>query len=109
MQAISDKINRDYVFNPAKVDPEKVGCEAPNIWKRNGENKWVLMYDVFGLRPSNMGFSETTDFKTFTKLGYFNDGVMKATNFSSPKHGAVISLTAAEAKRLADHWGLKKF
>ena len=108
-QAISDKINRDYVFDPAKVDPETVGCEAPNIWKRNGENKWVLMYDVFGLHPSNMGFSETTDFKTFTKLGYFNDGVMKSTNFSSPKHGAVMSLTAEEARRLADHWGLKKY
>jgi len=108
-QAVSDKINRDYVFDPAKVDPETVGCEAPNIWKRNGENKWVLMYDVFGLHPNNMGFSETTNFKTFTKLGYFNDGVMKTTNFSSPKHGAVISLTAGEAKRLADHWGLKKY
>jgi predicted GH43/DUF377 family glycosyl hydrolase len=108
-QAISGQINTNYVFDPAKVDPETVGCEAPTIWKRNGENKWVLMYDVFGLRPSNMGFSETTDFKTFTKLGYFNDGVMKAANFSSPKHGAVISLTAAEARRLAGHWGLLKY
>jgi hypothetical protein len=108
-QAVSDKINRDYVFDPTTVDPEKVGREAPNVWKRNGENKWVLMYDVFGLHPNNMGFSETTDFKTFTKLGYFNDGPMKTTNFTSPKHGAVISLTAAEAKRLADHWGLKKY
>jgi hypothetical protein len=56
-----------------------------------------------------MGFSETTNFQTFKRIGYFNDGSMKAINFSSPKHGAVISLTAAEAKRLADHWGLKKF
>ena len=108
-QAVSDKINRAYVFDPTTVDPEKVGREAPNVWKRNGENKWVLMYDVFGLHPNNMGFSETTDFKTFTKIGYFNDGPMKTTNFTSPKHGAVISLTAAEAKRLADHWGLKKY
>jgi predicted GH43/DUF377 family glycosyl hydrolase len=108
-QAVSDKINSDYVFDGAKVDPETVGCEAPNVWKRNGENKWVLMYDVFGLKPSNMGFSETTNFKTFTKLGYFNDGVMKATNFSSPKHGAIISLTADEARRLADHWKLTKY
>jgi predicted GH43/DUF377 family glycosyl hydrolase len=108
-QAVSDKINADYVYDPAKVDPETLGCEAPNTWKRNGENKWVLMYDVYGLHPSNMGFSETTDFKTFTKIGYFNDGVMKATNFSSPKHGAVISLTATEAKRLADHWKLEKY
>jgi predicted GH43/DUF377 family glycosyl hydrolase len=108
-QAVSDQINRGYVFDPAKVDPERVSCEAPNVWKRNGTNKWVLMYDVFGLKPNNMGFSETTDFKTFTKVGYFNDGPMKTTNFSSPKHGAVISLTAAEAKRLADHWGLNKY
>jgi len=108
-QAVSDYINRGYVYDAATVAPDKPGCEAPNLWKRNGENKWVLMYDVYGLHPSNMGFSETTDFKTFTKLGYFNDGVMKATNFSSPKHGAVISLTADEAKRLADHWGLKKY
>jgi predicted GH43/DUF377 family glycosyl hydrolase len=108
-QAVSDEINRNYIFDPAKVDPEKVGCEAPNIWKRNGENKWVLMYDVFGVHPSNMGFSETTDFKTFTNLGYFNGGVMKTTNFSSPKHGAVMSLTAKEAKYLADHWSLKKY
>ena len=109
LQAVSDHINRDYVYDPAPAVPDRPGCEAPNIWKRNGENKWVLMYDVYGLHPSNMGFSETTDFKTFTKLGYFNDGPMKATNFSSPKHGAVISLTAEEAKRLAEHWGLKKY
>lgn len=108
-QAVSDRINRGYVYEPASVVPDRPGCEAPTVWKRNGENKWVLMYDVYGLRPSNMGFSETTDFKTFTRIGYFNDGPMKATNFSSPKHGAVISLTAPEAKRLADHWGLKKF
>jgi hypothetical protein len=109
LQAVSDHIHRGYVYDATQAAPDKPGCEAPTIWKRNGENKWVLMYDVYGLRPSNMGFSETTDFKTFTKIGHFNDGPMKATNFSSPKHGAVISLTAIEAKRLADHWKLKKY
>jgi len=109
LQAISDHINRGYVYDSALAVPDRPGCEAPNLWKRNGENKWVLMYDVFGIHPGNMGFSETADFKTFTKLGYFNDGAMKATNFSSPKHGAVMSLTAAEARRLADHWGLKEY
>lgn len=108
-QAVSDHVNHGYVFDPANAVSNNPGCEAPNVWKRNGENTWMLMYDVYGLHPSNMGFSETTDFKHFTKLGYFNHGVMKATNFSSPKHGAVISLTAAEAQRLADHWGLKKY
>ena len=29
---------------------------------------------------------------------------MKATNFSSPKHGAVIHLSQKEAENLAGHW-----
>ena len=108
-QAVSDKINRDYVFDPVKYDPERVACEAPNLWKRNGTNTYVLMYDVFGAKPHTMGFSETTDFVHFTNLGLFNQGVMKSTNFSLPKHGAVMSLTKKEAEDLAAHWGLDKF
>ncbi len=29
---------------------------------------------------------------------------MRCTNFSSPKHGAVISITAEEAERLEEYW-----
>lgn len=105
-QAVSDKINRDYVYDPAVYDPEKVGREAPNVWRRLGTETYVLMYDVFGVRPSNMGFSETTDFKTFKNLGRFNEAesVMKTTNFSSPKHGAIIHVAGSEARALAEHW-----
>jgi hypothetical protein len=91
------------------VDPEPQACEAPNVWKRIGQEKWVLMYDCYGIQTHNFGFMETSDFKTFTPIGRFNEGVMKATNFSSPKHGAVIHLTAAEAKRLADKWKLTNY
>jgi predicted GH43/DUF377 family glycosyl hydrolase len=104
--AKSDRINGGYVYEPDKVDFERGSCEAPNVWKRNGEDKWVLMYDVFSIRPHNFGFVETTDFKNFTHLGRFNEGVMKTTNFTTPKHGAIISLTKKEADRLAKHWGL---
>ena len=102
-QAISDRANGGYVFDPAKVDPEKVGTEAPNLWRRHGTNTWVLMYDVFKATPkNNMGFSETTDFVHFKNLGRFNepDSPMKATNFSGAKHGAVIAVTPAEVERL---------
>ena len=51
-----------------------------------------------------MGFSETTDFVHFKNIGHFNEGVMKTTNFKSPKHGAVTYLTKAELKAVADHW-----
>lgn len=106
-QAVSDKINRNYVYDPEWYDQENRACEAPNVWKRIGEEKWILMYDVYTLKPNNMGFCETNDFKHFENLGYLNSGVMKATNFTSPKHGAVIHLTKKEAKRLEKYWKRK--
>ena len=107
--AVSDRINAGYRYREEWIDPEPRHCEAPNVWKRIGEDKWVLMYDVYGVSPHNFGFSETTDFHTFTHLGHFNQGVMKSTNFSSPKHGSVIHLTEAEARRLAERWGLESY
>jgi len=104
-QAVSDSINTGYVYDPKDYDPEPKACEAPNVWKRIGENKWVLMYDIYGITPHNFGFSETSDFVHFTNLGHFNEGLMKITNFDPPKHGAVIHLTRKEAIRLAKHWG----
>ena len=50
------------------------------------------------------GFSETTDFVTFKNIGRFNEGVMKATNFKSPKHGAVTYLTKPEMKAIVENW-----
>ena len=103
-QAVSDRINRGYVYDPAWYDPEPTACEAPNVWKRIGTDTYVLMYDIYGITPHNFGFSETTDFVHFTPIGRFNEGVMQATNFSSPKHGAIIPLTEDEARTLAAHW-----
>lgn len=102
--AISDKITRGYVYNDEWIDAEPRSCEAPTTWKRIGEDKWVVMYDVFSIKPHNFGFVETSDFKTFTPIGRFNEGRMKATNFKSPKHGAVIQITKEEARRLESHW-----
>ena len=100
--AVSKEINAGYVYEPQKIDPESVGTEAPNLWRRNGTNTYVLMYDVFGASPHNMGFSETTDFIHYKNLGRFNEGgsPMKAVNFSGPKHGAVMSITLEERQSL---------
>lgn len=105
-QAVSDRINGGYEFDPRWYDPEEKASEAPNLWKRIGEEKWVLMYDCYGQQVHNFGFSETADFVNFRNLGQFNQGVMKTTNFSSPKHGAIIHLTKEEAAQLAAHWNL---
>lgn len=102
--AVSESANKGYAYIPDWCDFEDGACEAPNVWKRIGEDKWVLMYDIYSINPHNFGFIETTDFKSFKNLGHFNEGIMKTTNFSSPKHGAVIHLTKEEAKKLEDFW-----
>lgn len=101
---VSRSINGGYEFRPQRIDPETVSTEAPTVFKRLGTNTYVLMYDVYGARPNNMGFSETTDFITYKNLGHFNEGVMKTTNFTGPKHGAVTYLTLNELKSVAAHW-----
>lgn len=102
--AVSDRANGGYEFNPRWYDFEEGSCEAPTVWKRIGEEKWVLMYDVYSVQPHNFGFIETSDFVSFKNLGRFNEGVMKSTNFNAPKHGAVIQITAEEAARLEVYW-----
>lgn len=102
--AFSDSIHSGYKYEDLWADAEPGACEAPNIWKRIGEDKWVLMYDIFSIKPHNFGFVETTGFKTFDSLGHFNRGVMKMTNTVSPKHGAIIQITAEEADRLEKYW-----
>lgn len=102
--AFSDSIHSGYRYDSKWVDFEPKACEAPNVWKRIGEDKWVVMYDVFSIQPHNFGFCETTDFVNFKPLGRFNEGVMKAVNFRSPKHGSVIQITVEEADRLEKYW-----
>lgn len=107
-QAISDRASGGYEFNPRFYDTTPYACEGPNLWKRNGLNRWVLMYDIYGRKKHNFGFIETSDFVNFIDLGEFNEGVMKTTNFNTPKHGAIIQITKDEADRLEKHWQTKK-
>jgi len=107
-QAVSNRANGDYEYDPRWYDFEPKACEAPTVWKRIGEDKWVLMYDVYSVTPHNFGFIETSDFVNFKNLGRFNEGAMKTTNYSAPKHGAVIHLTAEEADNLEAYWRKNK-
>ena len=101
-EAVSKQLTDGYVAERKQVDPETKAAEAPNLWKRYGTDIYVLMYDVFGIDPHNMGFAETTDFKTFKNIGRFNEpgSPMRATNFERPKHGSVMPITPAEKARI---------
>ena len=107
--ASSRSILGPYVQDDKYDDHDPEIHEAPNCWKRLGEQRWVIMYDNYHRRPANFGFVETTDFETFTPIGYFDEeGVpMRRTNFVAQKHGSVAPLTVDEAKQLEAFWANK--
>lgn len=104
--AYSDKVTGPYTADSTYYDGERRGHEAPNCWKRIGEDRYVVMYDNYSRRPMNFGFTETTDFFTYHPIGYFDDksGKMTRQGFEEQKHGAVIWLTRKEVKRLLRQW-----
>ena len=101
-QAYSDNITGPWTYQEAFVDPEPTACEAPNVWKRIGEEKWILMYDCYGQKTHNFGFVETTDFKTFTPLGQFN-AKKKGSPTTKPAASATIG-----AKPIKSHYAANK-
>lgn len=108
--ATSSSITGPYTLDNLYDDGERQGHEAPNCWKRLGQDKWVVMFDNYSRRPHNFGFVETSDFRNFTMIGYFDGegSPMKRANFSEQKHGAVAPLTVKEAKTLEKYWKKKK-
>ncbi len=98
--AYSKNITGPYTIDDTYHDGERQGHEAPNCWKRIGEEKYVVMFDNFNRHPMNFGFMETTDFFTYHSLGYFGEGKMQRSGFEEQKHGAVIWLTKKEVKKL---------
>lgn len=108
--ATSPSITGPYTLDNLYDDGERQGHEAPNCWKRLGQDKWVVMFDNYSRRPHNFGFVETSDFRNFTMIGYFDGegSPMKRANFSEQKHGAVAPLTVKEAKALEKYWKKKK-
>ena len=106
--ATSPTINGPYTMDENYYDGVRSGHEAPNCWKRIGEDSWVVMHDNYHIRPHNFGFTETKDFIHYTPLGYFGEGKMTRTNFSEQKHGAVIHITKKEARMLEKFWNKEK-
>ena len=102
--ATSTSITGPYIADNNYYDGEKTQHEAPNCWKRIGEDTWVVMFDNYHIRPNNFGFTETKDFVHYTPIGYFDEGKMTRTNFSQQKHGAIIHITKKEAETLENYW-----
>ena len=75
----------------------KEAVEGAGTFKPIGEDKYILMYDVY--MKGAYQFTETTDLEHFKVI----DHEVKM-NFH-PRHGTIIPITRSELKRITDKWG----
>lgn len=75
----------------------KEAVEGAGTFKLIGEDKYILMYDVY--MKGAYQFTETTDLEHFKVIDH--DVKM---NFH-PRHGTIIPITRSELKHITDQWG----
>lgn len=86
----------DFRYIDAYADT-RTGVEGSGIFKLNGRDEYILMYDLYG--SGRYEFQRSKDLKTFTA---------KPESFQKdffPRHGTVMSVTADELERLQQKWG----
>lgn len=75
----------------------KEAVEGAGTFKLIGEDKYILMYDVY--MKGAYQFTETTNLEHFKVI----DHEVKM-NFH-PRHGTIMPITRSELKRITDKWG----
>ncbi|AXY75373.1 glycoside hydrolase [Paraflavitalea soli] len=95
--AVSDKLTAGYVLRDEYIQQTTDPVEGAGVFKLNNSNDYILMYDVY--TKGKYQFTKTSDLEHFKIV---DEGV--TMNFH-PRHGTIISITAAEADRLNAQWG----
>ena len=86
-----------WVEDPEYKQQTTASVEGAGTFKRIGEDKYILMYDVY--MEGAYQFTETTDLEHFKAVDRQVD-----MNFH-PRHGTVIPITQAEYDRVVGKWG----
>lgn len=71
--------------------------EGAGTFKLIGENRYILMYDVY--MRGRYQFTESDDLRTFRAIDH------EVSMDFHPRHGTVMPVTAAELRQLFDRWG----
>jgi hypothetical protein len=97
-QAISDHLTHGYVIlDDRYLQQTREAVEGAGTFQLNNTREWVLMYDVY--MKGKYQFTKTSD------LEKFNVVEEEVSMDFHPRHGTVLPITAAEAKRLEKEWG----
>lgn len=93
-KSLKGKWKEDFKYLDAYAG--KTPVEGSSIFKLNGKDEYVLMYDMYT--------SGRYEYQTSTDLYHFSEPKAFTKDFF-PRHGSVISLTRNELQRLQEKWG----
>lgn len=96
--AVSDKLTEGYKLRDKYVQQTSHPVEGSGVFKLFNENNYILMYDVY--TKGKYQFTKTSNFKEFKVVD--NEISMDF----HPRHGTIITITAPEAERLVQQWGV---
>ncbi|PLW89290.1 family 43 glycosylhydrolase [Mucilaginibacter sp.] len=95
--AVSDRLTGGYVMQSQDyVQQTKLPVEGAGTFKLNDGSGYILMYDMY--TSGRYQFTKTTDLKNFRVVD-----ADVSMNFH-PRHGTVMPITTAEARRLVSKW-----
>ena len=95
--AVSDRLTEGYVQRDPYVQQTRDPVEGAGVYKLNGSDEYVLMYDVY--TSGRYQFCRTRD------LEHFRVADEEVSMDFHPRHGTVIPVTEAEVRRLVTKWG----
>lgn len=95
--AVSDRLTEGYVQRDPYVQQTKDAVEGAGVYRLNGSDEYVLMYDVY--KAGRYEFCRTRD------LEHFRIADQEVSMDFHPRHGTVMPITAAEVRRLLATWG----
>lgn len=98
-QAIADNLKgpytEDFIYLDAYANTN-IGVEGSSTFKLLGQQKYILMYDLYG--------AGRYEYQTSTDLMNWTPTTKSFTKDFYPRHGSVVTITLDEAKRMAEKW-----
>lgn len=87
-----------WIEQPGYKQQTRDAVEGSSVFKRNHEDTYILMYDVY--MKGAYQFTESKDLDVFKVIDH------DISMDFHPRHGSIIPITRHELKRLTDKWGI---
>lgn len=94
--AVSRKLTEGYVLRDKFVQQTNVPVEGSGVFKLNEGKDYILMYDLY--TSGKYQFTRSSDLQNFRVVD------QDVSMDFQPRHGTVMPVTEAEARRLCDKW-----